>query len=165
MHCYLDFDVYEVARQVALKSMVGRTIIFTALGSEWRPFGHPQRPRPFPSVILDDGISERILKDVQKFIAKPHWYVERGVPYRRGYILYGPPGCGKTSFVKALAGKLQYGVCLLNLSERGLTDDRLNYLMSSTPQNSIVLLEDVDAAFGMRNESKSRKLSKLTYVK
>lgn len=139
---------------MALKTLEGRTIVYTALGSEWRPFGHPQKPRPLTSVVLDDGISERILKDVQKFISKPYWYIERGIPYRRGYLLHGPPGCGKTSFIKALAGELQYGVCLLNLSERGLTDDRLNYLMTAAPQNTIILLEDVDAAFGGRHESK-----------
>lgn len=143
---------------MALKTMEGRTIVYTALGSEWRPFGHPQKPRPLSSVVLDEGISERILKDVQKFIAKPYWYIERGIPYRRGYLLHGPPGCGKTSFIKALAGELQYGVCLLNLSERGLTDDRLNYLMTAAPQSTIILLEDVDAAFGGRHESKQGKL-------
>lgn len=149
------FELFcQVARQMALKTLEGRTIVYTALGSEWRPFGHPQKPRPLSSVVLDNGVSERILKDVQKFITKPHWYIERGIPYRRGYLLHGPPGCGKTSFIKALAGELQYGVCLLNLSERGLTDDRLNYLMSAAPQNTIILLEDVDAAFGGRHESK-----------
>ncbi|XP_026809586.1 mitochondrial chaperone BCS1 isoform X1 [Rhopalosiphum maidis] len=147
-------NILEEARQMALKTLEGRTIVYTALGSEWRPFGHPQKPRPLTSVVLDDGISERILKDVQKFISKPFWYIERGIPYRRGYLLHGPPGCGKTSFIKALAGELQYGVCLLNLSERGLTDDRLNYLMTAAPQNTIILLEDVDAAFGGRHESK-----------
>lgn len=143
---------------MALKTMEGRTIVYTALGSEWRPFGHPQKPRPLSSVVLDDNVSERILKDVQKFICKPYWYIERGIPYRRGYLLHGPPGCGKTSFIKALAGELQYGVCLLNLSERGLTDDRLNYLMSAAPQSTIILLEDVDAAFGGRHESKQSKI-------
>lgn len=151
----------QVARQMALKTMEGRTIVYTALGSEWRPFGHPQKPRPLSSVVLEDGVSERILKDVQKFISKPYWYIERGIPYRRGYLLHGPPGCGKTSFIKALAGELQYGVCLLNLSERGLTDDRLNYLMSAAPQNTIILLEDVDAAFGGRHESKQGKYCRL----
>lgn len=46
-----------------------------------------------------------------------------------GYLLYGPPGCGKSSYIMALAGELEYNICVLNLSERGLTDDRLNHLL------------------------------------
>jgi chaperone BCS1 len=38
----------------------------------------------------------------------------------------------------------------LNLSERGLTDDKLNYLMSNAPERSFILIEDVDAAFNKR---------------
>lgn len=52
-----------------------------------------------------------------------------GIPYRRGYLLHGPPGCGKSSFITALAGEIEFGICILNLSERGLTDDRLNHLL------------------------------------
>eukprot|EP01035_Chromulina_nebulosa_P022647 gene22647-29326_t len=29
------------------------------------------------------------------------WYSDRGIPYRRGYLLHGPPGGGKTSDVDA----------------------------------------------------------------
>ena len=53
----------------------------------------------------------------------------------------------------ALAGELEYSICVLNLSERGLTDDRLNHLLSVAPQQSLVLLEDVDAAFVSREET------------
>ena len=69
-----------------------------------------------------------------------------GIPYRRGYLLYGPPGSGKSSFIQALAG-VEYNICILNLAELGLTDDWLNHLMSNAPQQSIILLEDIDAAF------------------
>jgi hypothetical protein len=48
---------------------------------------------------------------------------------------------------------LEFGICVLNLSERGLTDDRLNHLLSVAPQQSIILLEDVDAAFASREEN------------
>ena len=53
----------------------------------------------------------------------------------------------------ALAGELEYSICVLNLSERGLTDDRLNHLLSVAPLQSLILLEDVDAAFVSREES------------
>ena len=73
-----------------------------------------------------------------------------GIPYRRGYLLYGPPGSGKSSFIQALAGSLGYDICLLNLSERGLADDKLFHLLSNAPERSIILMEDVDAAFNKR---------------
>lgn len=73
-----------------------------------------------------------------------------GIPYRRGYLLHGPPGSGKSSFIQALAGSINYDICLLNLSERGLTDDKLNHLMSNAPERSFILIEDVDAAFNKR---------------
>lgn len=61
-------------------------------------------------------------------------------------------GCGKTSLITALAGELDYSICALNLSERGLTDDRLNHLINVVPSQSIVLLEDIDAAVKNRDD-------------
>lgn len=148
------FDILEDARQMALKEHEGKTMMYTAMGSEWRPFGHPRKRRPLDSVVLDTGIGERIVNDCKEFIQNPGWYSERGIPYRRGYLLHGPPGCGKSSYITALAGELERGICVLNLSERGLTDDRLNHLLAVAPQQTIILLEDVDAAFISREESK-----------
>ncbi|XP_019378208.1 PREDICTED: mitochondrial chaperone BCS1 [Gavialis gangeticus] len=145
------FSILQEARELALRQQEGKTVMYTAMGAEWRPFGFPRRRRPLASVVLDEGIAERIVQDVQEFIASPQWYSDRGIPYRRGYLLYGPPGCGKSSFITALAGELQYSICLLSLSDRSLSDDRLNHLLSAAPQQSIVLLEDVDAAFVSRD--------------
>ncbi|KFB51948.1 AGAP004266-PA-like protein [Anopheles sinensis] len=153
----LYFKILEEARQLALKNTEGKTIMYTAMGSEWRPFGHPRKRRPIGSVVLDQGVSERILLDCREFIKNPQWYSDRGIPYRRGYLLHGPPGCGKSSFITALAGEIEFGICLLNLSERGLTDDRLNHLMNVAPQQSIILLEDIDAAFVSRQDTLQQK--------
>ena len=43
-------------------------------------------------------------------------------------------------------------ICVLNLAELGLTDDRLNYILSNLPERSILLMEDVDAAFNKRGQ-------------
>ena len=161
------FEMLEEARKAALKSNEGKTIVYTAMGGEWRQFGYPRKKRPMSSVILDAGVAEHIVADIKEFIHNSNWYSDRGIPYRRGYLLHGPPGCGKSSFVNALAADLEYSICLLNLSERGLSDDRLSHLLSVAPQQSLILLEDVDAAFTSREESKQGKtayegLSRLT---
>ena len=157
------------ARELAMKGQEGKLVVMTAWGIEWRPFGLPRRKRPLKSVVLDDGISEKIENDVKAFLDRRQWYADRGIipsycprhpnpngglypgiPYRRGYLLHGPPGSGKSSFIQALAGSLGYDICLLNLSERGLADDKLFHLLSNAPERSIILMEDVDAAFNKR---------------
>ncbi|KAB5590721.1 Mitochondrial chaperone BCS1 [Ceratobasidium theobromae] len=138
------------ARDLALRGNEGRTVVYIARGIEWTQFGRPRRKRNLGSVVLAAGIAGRIEQDVRAFMARGKWYTERGIPYRRGYLLHGPPGSGKSSFIQALAGSLSYNICVLNLSERGLTDDKLNYLLAHVPERSFVLLEDIDAAFNKR---------------
>ncbi|KAF5380833.1 hypothetical protein D9615_004065 [Tricholomella constricta] len=138
------------ARDLAMKGHEGKLVIHTAWGIEWKPFGQPRRKRPLQSVVLEPGVGNKIEEDVKSFLERRQWYADRGIPYRRGYLLHGPPGSGKTSFIQALAGSLSYDICLLNLSERGLADDKLNHLLSNAPERSFVLIEDVDAAFNKR---------------
>ncbi|KAI9299006.1 hypothetical protein K502DRAFT_333999 [Neoconidiobolus thromboides FSU 785] len=147
------FELLDKARELALSKQMGKTVIYSSYGPEWRPFGQPRKKKPINSVILKDNQSDRIVKDVKEFLLNEKWYNDRGIPYRRGYLLYGPPGTGKSSFIQGLAGELDYNICLLNLSERGLTDDRLNHLMTVVPERSILLLEDIDAAFNQREQT------------
>src|SRR5690606_7749955 len=58
------------------------------------------------------------------------------------------PGTGKSSFILALAGHLGLNLCLLSLSGLSLDDQGLQNLLSCVPSRSIVLIEDIDAAFG-----------------
>lgn len=138
-------DILTECAELARAAYHGRTIIYTSWANEWRPFGHPHRKRELSSVVLDQEISQRLIQDVFTFLSSSEWYSRRGIPYRRGYLLHGPPGTGKSSFVKALAGHLDYNICLLNLGEGIMTDDRLLHLLTVLPDRSILLLEDIDA--------------------
>lgn len=152
-HRHVFEELFTEAHAYAAKAHEGKTTIYNSWGTEWRPFGQPRRKRPLESVVLDEGVKERIVTDVKDFLDSGSWYHDRGIPYRRGYLLYGPPGTGKSSFIQALAGELDYDIAILNLSERGLTDDRLNHLLTIVPNRTLVLLEDVDAAFANRRQT------------
>ncbi|XP_035938975.1 mitochondrial chaperone BCS1 isoform X2 [Halichoerus grypus] len=139
------FNILEEARELALQQEEGKTVMYTAMGSEWRPFGYPRRRRPLNSVVLGQGLADRIVRDVREFIDNPKWYTDR-----------------------ALAGELEHSICLLSLTDSSLSDDRLNHLLSVAPQQSLVLLEDVDAAFLSRdlaaeNPVKYQGLGRLTF--
>ena len=161
-------ELLTEARDLAMRGQEGKLVIHTAWGIEWRPFGQPRLKRPVGSVVLAPGVAENIENDIKSFLDRRQWYADRGlyssnhlllrlfticslgIPYRRGYLLHGPPGSGKTSFIQALAGALSYDICVLNLSERGLADDKLFHLLSNAPERSFVLIEDIDAAFNKR---------------
>ena len=141
------------SQALAGKLEEGKTIIYTSWSTEWKPFGRPRRKRPLSSVVLAPGVKDLVVGDVHSFLSSADWYHDRGIPYRRGYLLHGPPGTGKSSLVQALAAEIGYAICVLNLSERGLTDDRLCHLLANMPERSLALLEDVDAAFSNRAQT------------
>jgi len=151
------------AQQFANSKQEQTTTIYSNWGTEWRPFGAPRRRRPLSSVVLDEGIAEHIVSDVTEFVESQQWYISRGIPYRRGYLLHGAPGSGKSSFVAALAGTIGYDICILNLAEPGLTDDRLSHALTHAPPASLILLEDVDSAFLKDRDPRDRRASFVTF--
>ncbi len=117
---------------------------------EWDRVGRTKK-RKLSSVFMSDGIVESIFQDAQSFISSEDWHAERGIPWRRGYLLYGPPGTGKTSLVKALAGALGLGVAVIDLSRENLTDGTLASLLAGAPKKTVLLIEDIDSAFRERD--------------
>jgi len=112
--------------------------------------------RALDSVILEPGLKEELLKDVNEYLKGSRWYQSRGIPWRRGYLLEGPPGCGKTSFATALAGELDMSIYCLNLNSQVLTDEMLLELLSATPVRCMLLLEDMEAAMSDDNRNDCR---------
>ncbi|CAI5440632.1 unnamed protein product [Caenorhabditis angaria] len=151
-----DVTFFKKMLQESAKDAIDNTqtglVIYQAVGPQWLRFGIPRKKRDIQSVILDKNICQELCQDFEEFTKSSNWYADRGVPYRRGYLFYGPPGTGKSSFISALASHYGYSVCLLSLSERTLDDDRLNHLLNTAPPNSVVILEDIDAAFVSRED-------------
>ncbi|TFY58608.1 hypothetical protein EVJ58_g6324 [Rhodofomes roseus] len=103
--------------------------------------------RTTDSIILDPGVKEMLLEDTREFLDSQSWYTARGIPFRRGYLLYGAPGSGKSSTIQSIAGALGLDVYIVTLSRAGLDDNSLYELIGGLPKRCIALMEDVDAAF------------------
>ena len=57
---------------------------------------------------------DKIIKRIEFFINNKSWYESRGIPYQLGFLFYGPPGCGKTSTIKAIARELDRHIVNVN---------------------------------------------------
>lgn len=113
----------------------------------WRPAA-VQHSRTFDTVILDSQLKESLLEELTDYLdpGAEAEYAARGIPYRRGYLLHGKPGCGKTSFAMAVAGHFKMKIHIISLTNPGLNDWALMQLFQSLGERALVLLEDIDCA-------------------
>jgi len=124
-----------------------KSSIYTSSGNRgWCYVGRV--PNRSISSVIGPEVND-VATDLREFLDSRNWYEDRGIPYKRGYLLYGPPGNGKTSLCKALASEMGLDLCILNLAD--LTDDNASEMMANLPdigrQNSPKLLvaEDIDS--------------------
>ena len=69
------------ARDMAMRGQEGKLVINIPWGIEWKPVGQPRRKRPVRSVVLEEGVAEKIEADVRAFLQRRQWYADRGASY------------------------------------------------------------------------------------
>ncbi|GLT39757.1 hypothetical protein SLA2020_139320 [Shorea laevis] len=112
------------------------------------PFRHPST---FATLALEAHLKRQITEDLMAFASGRDFYHRVGRAWKRGYLLYGPPGSGKSSLIAAMANYLCYDVYDLELTK--VTDNsELRALLIQTTNRSIIVIEDIDCSVDLTAE-------------
>ena len=118
----------EYFRSDAYGDWIGSTIPARSVTSLFHP----------PALVRD------LLDDVRMFLDSKQMYEELGIPYRRGYLLAGPPGTGKSSLILAVASYFELPIYSVSLRGADMTGERLAVLLTNCRKPSLIALEDID---------------------
>jgi mitochondrial chaperone BCS1 len=156
-------DLIREATQHLLHERKSKTFVFQPsqlqqrYRSTWSAL--PGRPkRTLDTIDLDPLVLADLIRNITRFLDKrsPEIYARKGIPYRRGYLLEGPPGTGKTSLIYAIAGK--FGLDIYVPSITNILESELKHLFNTLSHRCIVILEDIDrAGFSDKGDQETSK--------
>jgi SpoVK/Ycf46/Vps4 family AAA+-type ATPase len=93
------------------------------------------------------------------WVNNEQWFYEKGIPWKKGWILYGPPGTGKSSLARSFAEDLNMPIFIYNLAE--LSNHAFlkawMEMLKNTP--CIALIEDIDNVFHGRENIVNKRNS------
>lgn len=109
------------------------------------------------SLIMPSGMKAEILSDFTRFLASEENYAKYRAPWKRGVLFTGPPGNGKTHFIRALVAQLNIPCFYVKSFE---TRDQLDntgiqevYRTLRATSPCILVLEDLDSLITDRNRT------------
>jgi hypothetical protein len=104
-----------------------------------------------------------LINEIELWRNNREWYLDKGIPWKRGWLLYGPPGTGKTALARAFAEDLNLPIYVFNLAE--MNNHELIKAWSDMQVNvpCVALIEDIDNVFHGR-ENVARKNSMMSMM-
>ena len=106
------------------------------------------------SVVMDANVHRMVRRDFELFFEREDWFRQHNLPYRRGYLLWGAPGNGKTAALRVMASHPFIQPYALDLSDSEEKSANIIHLFEKAAENSpaLVILEDLDRAFPMEGK-------------
>lgn len=104
------------------------------------------RGRALDHLIFPQRV-KNLIREIEMWRSSRDWYRQRGIPWKRGWLLHGPPGTGKTALARAFAEDLNMPIYVYNLAEMSNHDLIKAWTAMQVNVPCIALLEDIDNVF------------------
>jgi len=133
------------------------------VGVSLSDLGQPCPPDPLGALAFPPSVWG-VVADVRRWLQSKDWYERNRIPWRFGVLLYGKPGTGKSSLIRALAQSLDLPVYSYDLSTftNSSFSRKWEDMLGFAP--CIALMEDIDAVFdGRTNVTAGDDGSALTF--
>ena len=96
------------------------------------------------TLVLSYGIEKDIVDDINYFFKNRDFYERNKIPYKRGLLLYGPPGNGKTTLIRKIMKKNRNYSFFIRASTT-IDQSLINYLNDITNnKQKVIIIEDID---------------------
>ncbi|KAL6623687.1 hypothetical protein ACP70R_033566 [Stipagrostis hirtigluma subsp. patula] len=118
-----------------------------------------EHPSTFATLAMDPARKQEIVNDLEMFRDGKDYYAMVGKAWKRGYLLFGPPGTGKSTMIAAMANFLGYDVYDLELTAVK-SNTELRKLFIETTGKSIIVVEDIDCSIDLTGKRKKKKYKK-----
>jgi SpoVK/Ycf46/Vps4 family AAA+-type ATPase len=89
----------------------------------------------------------KVIRKVRFWFDNKDWYKERQIIWKLGLLLYGKPGSGKTSLIRALGEDLDIPVHTFDLASMDNSDFISAWTSTRKDSPRIIVLEDFDTVF------------------
>jgi hypothetical protein len=106
--------------------------------------------RALDNLIFPQRI-KNLIREIELWRSNRLWYRDKGIPWKRGWLLYGPPGTGKTALARAFAEDLNLPIYVFNLAQLGNYELMKAWSDMQVNVPCIALIEDIDNVFHGRD--------------
>ncbi|KAJ4900936.1 P-loop containing nucleoside triphosphate hydrolases superfamily protein [Raphanus sativus] len=110
-----------------------------------------EHPATFDTMAMDPKKKDEIMSDLLEFREGEEYYKKIGKAWKRGYLLHGPPGTGKSTMIAAMANLMSYSIYDLELTSIE-NNWELKKLLLATSSKSIIVIEDIDCSLDLTGE-------------
>lgn len=106
---------------------------------------------------------DEMIQEARHWLGSEEWYRKHGIPWKRGWLLYGDPGTGKTSLIRAVAQDLDMPVWIYDIASLSNEEMLSAWRRMLTRIPVIAMIEDLDNVFEDRRNISSEFSGAMTY--